>query len=112
MRTISTLLFLLLVSVLPAVAEQTSEWRSSSGATVRMVGTENQTFTIYIYGNNPQPRMMQASWVSTTVPKSFTYILGDGGGAYFGKFTTDYTIRVEGRGQVTEWQFVRWLNRS
>ena len=105
-------LLVLLALACPAWAEQISNWRSSSGNSVQMIGTQNMAFTVVVTAPDGRQSVGQGNWVSIQIPKSFTLVYPDGR-TYFCKYVDDYTIGVTSRtdGQVSHWSFVNWVSR-
>ena len=105
--------FLVVVLVLAcsqiALALQNFEFRSTSGKTVRMVGTENMNFQIQLYSPNGQVATADARWIQ--VKQSFRYTTG--GQSYIGNWLPGgRSIEITSPdGTRTRWDFVRIISR-
>lgn len=111
MRSLIASLVLLMALAAPSWAEQVSNWNSSSGSRVQMIGTQDWDFTIIITNNQGTQSAIRARWVSIQVPKSFSATYPDGSSIY-GHYVDDYTIQVDlSTGQTVYWKFANWVSR-
>jgi len=109
-RFAATILVLLALAS-PSWAEQVSNWSSTSGSRIQMIGTQNMNFTIIVTNNQGKQAVAQARWVSTTVPKSFSASYPDGS-SFFGHYVDDYTLQIDlSTGQTVYWKFVNFVSR-
>ena len=111
MRKLFVLFVVVLALLQPAWAWQVSEWSSSSGSVVRMVGTENQNFQIEITTNRGQTFTWNAWWVDLNyATKSFAYDVN--GEIHYCNYTNNgYSIVSKTGNTWARWDFVRWLSR-
>jgi hypothetical protein len=110
-HSLAATLLLLLALASPTWAEQVSNWSSTSGSRIQMVGSQNMNFTIIITNNQGTQAVAQARWISTQVPKSFSATYPDGSSMY-GHFVDDYTIQIDlSTGQTVYWKFVNFVSR-
>ncbi len=108
MRAIVSVLLLLALCQTVLAEPKNSEWKSTTGNTIRIYNGEQAQFTINILSPNGSSLVAHGSWIDQ--PNTFTYNLNDGGAAFMGSFIDGgWSIKVVGRGQTNVWRFVRWL---
>lgn len=99
---------LLLLLMAPALAEQITEWSSSTGSTIRMIGTENWDFQIQVMKPDGQSLIYPAYWIETK--NSFGYEVN--GQQYYCTYNNGgWGIQVDTGNGVTQWTFVRWISK-
>ncbi|MGE0488858.1 MAG: hypothetical protein AB7S38_06555 [Vulcanimicrobiota bacterium] len=89
-------------------SRQVSVWRSSSGSTVKLDGTEKEQFAVIMVGPDGSRRVFPGQWVE--VRNSFTYFVA--GRSHYCTFSRGgYSIQVRSPVGSDEWSFVGWESR-
>ncbi|MEW6280339.1 MAG: hypothetical protein AB1758_17045 [Candidatus Eremiobacterota bacterium] len=93
---------------LPALARQVSEWRSTTGNTVQLSGTDQMSFDVFFIQPDGTVISGRGHWIE--VRQSFTYEAN--GNTYYCTFCNDgWGIQVQGPNGTNIWEFVRWIQR-
>ena len=108
MRRLWQAVLIVFLVAAPAFARQVSEWRSTSGSQVTMLGTENMNFQIQIVSPNGQSFVYDAWWIE--VRNSFGYRAQ--GKEYRCTYTNKgWSILARHRNEQYRWDFVRWISK-
>lgn len=92
----------------PAWARQVSEWKSTSGSQVTIMGSENMSFQIQIVTPQGQSFIYDAWWIE--VRNSFGYRAQ--GKEYYCTYTNKgWSILAKTQGTTNRWDFVRWISK-
>lgn len=102
------IVLLLLLLVAPALAEQASEWTSSSGSTIRLLGTENWNFQVQVIRPDGQSLIYPGYWIEAK--NSFGYDV-NGQRHYCTYNNGGWGILVDNGSATYQWTFVRWLSK-
>ena len=108
MRKFAVVIVLMGVLTSLGWSRQVSVWRSSSGSTVKLSGTEQEQFEVIIIEPDGRRRTFPGQWVE--VRNSFTYFVA--GRSYYCTFSRGgYAVQVRSPGGSYEWKFVCWESR-